>query len=95
MNVLPFRAVAFDLDDTLQLNDLYRAQADRKQNRLITALTIITAIFMPLTLIVGWYGMNFVYMPELASPYGYPAVIIGSLLIVFGGLFYFHRKNWL
>ena len=53
-------------DYTLQLNDLYRAQADRKQNRLITALTIITAIFMPLTLIVGWYGMNFVYMPELA-----------------------------
>ncbi|MBR2991612.1 MAG: hypothetical protein IKF51_09185 [Solobacterium sp.] len=82
-------------DYTMQLNDLYRAQSDRKQNRIMTALTVITAIFMPLTLIVGWYGMNFIYMPELTSPYGYPAVIVGSLLIVIVGLVYFHKKNWL
>ena len=78
-----------------QLNDLFVAMTDQKQNRIMTALTVITAIFMPLTLIVGWYGMNFVYMPELQSPYGYPAVILGSLLIVVGGLYYFHRKKWL
>ncbi len=82
-------------DYTSQLNDLYRAETDIKQNRIMTILTVISAIFMPLTVIVGWYGMNFVYMPELRSPYGYPAVILGSLAIVIGGLLYFRKKNWL
>lgn len=82
-------------DYTAQLNDLSRSQADLKMNRIMTALTVITAIFMPLTLIVGWYGMNFIFMPELASPLGYPAVIAVSLLIVVGGLLYFRKKKWL
>ena len=52
-------------DYTIQLNDLYQSQLDVKQNRIMTVLTVVTTIFMPLTLIVGWYGMNFKYMPEL------------------------------
>ena len=52
-------------DYTMQLRDLYKAQLDLKQNRIMTVLTVVTTIFMPLTLIVGWYGMNFHFMPEL------------------------------
>ena len=82
-------------DYTMQLSDLYQSQIDLKQNRIMTVLTVVTAIFMPLTLIVGWYGMNFTNMPELSSPYGYPAVIVLSILIVVGCLFFFRRKKWL
>ena len=56
---------------------------------------MVTTIFMPLTLIAGWYGMNFIYMPELRSVYGYPAVIIVSVLIVVLSLLFFKRKKWL
>ena len=82
-------------DYTVQVRDLYQTRLDVKQNRIMTILTIVTTVFMPLTLIVGWYGMNFRYMPELESPYGYPLVIILSLLIVFLSLWFFHKKKWL
>ena len=56
-------------------------------------LTVVTTIFMPLTLIVGWYGMNFKYMPELESKMGYPVVILLSILIVVGSLIFFKIKK--
>lgn len=80
-------------DYTIQLNDLYQSQLDVKQNRIMTVLTVVTTIFMPLTLIVGWYGMNFKYMPELESRLGYPIVIILSILIVAGSLTFFKKKK--
>ena len=61
----------------------------------MTVLTIVTTIFMPLTLIAGWYGMNFKYMPELESGWGYPITIIVSILIVLGSLLFFKKKKWL
>ena len=61
----------------------------------MTVLTVVTTIFMPLTLIVGWYGMNFRYMPELESAWGYPVVILVSALILIGSLLYFKKKKWL
>ena len=82
-------------DYTMQLSDLYQSQIDLKQNRIMTMLTVVTSIFLPLTLIAGWYGMNFIYMPELRSPYGYPAVIAVSVLIVVACLLFFKRKKWL
>ena len=82
-------------DYTVQLRDLYQSQLDVKQNRIMTVLTVVTTIFMPLTLIVGWYGMNFRYMPELNTKWGYPAVIVVSVLIVIGSLIYFKKKKWL
>lgn len=82
-------------DYTGQIRDLYQAQLDLKQNRIMTLLTIVATIFMPLTLIAGWYGMNFIYMPELNSPIAYPAVIAVSILIVIGSLIYFKHKKWL
>ena len=82
-------------DYTVQIRDLYQAQLGIRQNRIMTILTIVTTIFMPLTLIVGWYGMNFRYMPELDSPYAYPIVIAVCLLISIGSLMYFKYKKWL
>ncbi|MCR4647454.1 MAG: magnesium transporter CorA [Lachnospiraceae bacterium] len=83
------------LDYTSQIRDTYESRLGVKQNRIMTVLTVVTAIFMPLTLIVGWYGMNFKYMPELNSVFGYPAVIIVSVLIVVGSLIFFKLKKWL
>ncbi len=82
-------------DHTAQIRDIYKAHLDIKQNRIMTILTVVTTIFMPLTLIAGWYGMNFRYMPELDARWGYPAVIVVSLLIVLGSLWFFKKKKWL
>ena len=83
------------LDYTSQIRDDYEARIAEKQNHIMTVLTVVTSIFMPLTLIAGWYGMNFKYMPELASIYGYPVIIILSVLIAVISLIYFRRKKWL
>ena len=82
-------------DHTVQIRDLYHSEMEIKQNRIKTLLTVVTTIFMPLTLIVGWYGMNFRYMPELQSRWGYPVVIAVSLLIIVGSLLFFKKKKWL
>ena len=57
-----------------QLRDVYQAKIDIRQNKVMSILTIVTTIFMPLTLIVGWYGMN-VKMPEVGWSYSYPIII--------------------
>ena len=82
-------------DHTMQLRDLYHTQLEAKQNRIMTLLTVVTTIFMPLTLIAGWYGMNFRYMPELDKPWAYPAVIALSVLIAAGCLLFFKKKKWM
>lgn len=82
-------------DYTMQIRELYQSQLEVKQNRIMTVLTVITSIFMPLTLIAGWYGMNFRYMPELEFRYAYPVVIILSVLIVLISLIFFKKKKWL
>ena len=82
-------------EHTMQVRDLYNAQLDVRQNRIMTLLTIVTTIFLPLTLIAGWYGMNFIYMPELGWKLGYPAVIAVSVLIVISCLIFFKKKKWL
>ena len=78
-----------------QLRDLLQAQLEVRQNTIMTVLTVITSIFLPLTLIAGWYGMNFVHMPELNWAYGYPVVIIISAVIVALCLWWFKRKKWM
>ena len=82
-------------DYSIQVRDLYQSRLDVRQNRIMTVLTIVTTLFMPLTLIAGWYGMNFVYMPELGSRFGYPAVIILSILTVVISIAIFKKKKWL
>ena len=82
-------------DYTMQVRDLYNVQIDVRQNSTMTVLTVVTTIFMPLTLIAGWYGMNFRYMPELEWIWSYPIVILVSILIVIFCLVLFKKKKWL
>ena len=82
-------------DQAMQVRDLYKMHLDIKQSNIMTVLTVVTAIFAPLTLIVGWYGMNFVFMPELELPWAYPAVIAVCVLFAIGAVVYFKRKKWL
>lgn len=82
-------------DHTMQVRDLHHAQLEVRQNRIMTLLTVVTTIFMPLTLIAGWYGMNFRYMPELGWRLGYPAVIAVSIAVVIFCLILFKKKKWL
>ncbi len=82
-------------DYTMQLRDLYKAHIDIKQNRIMTVLTVVTTIFMPLTLIAGWYGMNFRFMPELEWKWSYPVVIGASIAIAAGSLLFYKKIKWL
>ena len=82
-------------DYTIQIRDMYKAHLDIKQNRIMTVLTVVTTIFMPLTLIAGWYGMNFIHMPELAWRWSYPVVILVCIFIVIASLWFFKKKKWL
>ena len=79
----------------LQLRELYQSQVDLQQNRVMSILTVVTTIFLPLTLIAGWYGMNFPGMPEFEWKYGYPAVIVISILIIVLEILYFKKKKML
>ena len=56
-------------------------------------LTVVTTVFMPLTLITGWYGMNFHSMPELDAPWAYPAVILVSLAILLAEVLFFSKEE--
>ena len=79
----------------MQLRDLVQSELEVRQNKIMTLLTVITSIFLPLTLIAGWYGMNFRYMPELEWKISYPIVILISILIVVVCLIWFKKKKWL
>jgi len=67
---------------TVQLRETHDAMLDYNLNNIMKLLTVITTVFLPLTLIVGWYGMNFTNMPELTWKYGYLGVILFSILVV-------------
>lgn len=82
-------------ESLVRLREAYQARLDLKMNGTMKLLTVITVIFLPLTLITGWYGMNFVNMPELASPYGYPAVIAVSVAVVILCIVIFKKKKLL
>ena len=79
----------------LQILEMYQARLDIGQNRIMTFLTIVTSIFMPLTLITGWYGMNFKEMPELGWKFGYPVCIIICIALLCAEIYYMHRNKWL
>lgn len=77
-----FHSQAQDLrEHCLQVWELFQAELDLRQNRIMKILTVVTTVFLPLTLVVGWYGMNF-SMPEIQWEYGYPMVIAVSILVV-------------
>jgi magnesium transporter len=75
--------------------DIYLSSISNRMNAVMKVLTIIATIFIPLTFIVGVYGMNFNYMPELEWKWGYLAVWIIIVIISVCMLIYFRRKKWL
>lgn len=75
--------------------DVHISILNQSANKVMQFLTVIATIFIPLTFFAGVYGMNFKYMPELHSPWGYPAFWGTILLLVAGMLFFFRRKKWI
>ena len=82
-------------DSIVHLRDAYQAYLDLKLNETMKLFTVLTAVFLPLTVIVGWYGMNFRNMPELTWKYGYFSVIVLSALVVGVLVAVFKRKKWM
>jgi magnesium transporter len=77
------------------LMEIYLSKISNKTNEIMKVLTIIANIFIPLTFIAGIYGMNFEYMPELNSPYGYPVILILMAMVGIAMLTYFRKKEWI
>jgi len=81
-------------DLTSSLLDIHINAMNTKMNEVMKVLTVISTIFMPLTFIVGVYGMNFDIMPELKWPFGYYGVWAFMIFLVIGMLIFFKRKKW-
>jgi magnesium transporter len=79
---------------TTGLMETYLSMMSNKMNEVMKVLTVIATIFIPLTFIVGIYGMNFKYLPELEWPWAYFAVWGVMIAVTLVMLFYFKRKNW-
>jgi magnesium transporter len=80
---------------TVGLVEVYLSSVNNRMNEVMKTLTVVATVFIPLTFIVGVYGMNFDVMPELRWPWGYAAVWGVMLAAVIGLLFWFHRRGWL
>jgi magnesium transporter len=76
-----------------QVREAYQAEIDIEQNQIMKIFTVITAVFLPLTLIVGWFGMN-LQMPEYKWAYGYPYAIALSVVVAILCIIYFKVKKW-
>lgn len=75
--------------------DIYLSSVSYRLNEIIKVLTIFSTIFMPLTFLVGVYGMNFRYQPELQYHWGYPILWVVMIGIVVTMLVYFRRRRWI
>ena len=75
--------------------DIYLSSISNRMNEIMKVLTIISTLFIPLTFMVGIYGMNFHFMPELQWRWSYPILWGIMLSVVVGMLYYFRRKKWL
>jgi len=75
--------------------DIYLSSMSNRMNEIMRVLTVMSTLFIPLTFIVGVYGMNFQHMPELASPFGYIGVWVVMIVVVLVMLAFFRRKKWL
>ena len=83
------------LEEVNNLLSIHLAMASHRTNEVMRVLTVFSAFFLPLTFIVGIYGMNFEHMPELHHPFGYGAVLL--VMVAVSGLIFvwFRRRGWL
>ncbi len=88
-----FQSVLNLRDSVTQVRESYEAEVDINLNSTMKVFTVVTTIFLPLTLIVGWYGMNF-SMPEYSWRYGYHFVIIISIIFIVAGVYFFKKNKW-
>jgi len=86
-------SLRFLQDYLSQIREAYQTQVDINLNSIMKLSTVITTIFLPLTLVAGWYGMNF-DMPEYHLSFGYPMVIVGSLVLSLLIIIYFKKHKW-
>jgi len=93
----------FSLVDSLEnyreslnnLQNIYFTLINHKMNQVVKTLTVMATLFIPLTFVVGIYGMNFEHMPELDWQWGYLTVWLGMAIIVIGMLIFFRRRKWI
>jgi magnesium transporter len=83
------------LDDVNNLLSIQLALASHRTNEVVRVLTVFSVFFLPLTFIVGVYGMNFQHMPELRERWGYPAVLLGMGAVTLAIYLWFRRRGWL
>lgn len=78
-----------------QVRDAFRNQMEVRRDKKMNILTVVDAMFTPVMVIAGWYGMNFVNMPELQYTYSYPVVICISILsVILVGWYLKGKKFW-
>ncbi|MFX1411375.1 MAG: CorA family divalent cation transporter, partial [Promethearchaeota archaeon] len=75
--------------------DMYLSSVSNRMNDIMKVLTIISTVFIPLSFLAGFYGMNFLYMPELSQPIAYPILIIIMVAIALVMLYFFKKKKWI
>lgn len=88
-----FESVLNLRDSVTQLRESYEAEVDINLNKTMKVFTVVTTIFLPLTLIAGWYGMNF-NMPEYGWKYGYHFVSLISIVFIVAGIYFFKKNKW-
>ncbi len=88
-----FHSVLNLRDYVTQVRESYQAEMDLRLNNIMKIFTVITAVFLPLTLLVGWYGMN-LKMPEYNWTFGYPFVAGLSIVILATCVIFFLRNKW-
>ncbi|UOK41574.1 MULTISPECIES: magnesium/cobalt transporter CorA [Flavobacterium] len=86
--------IDYDLNSLDSASHFHFSAQSQRMNEIMKTLTVVSVVFIPLTFIVGVYGMNFDYMPELRQQNGYFLVLGFMFLVVVGMVFYFKKKRW-
>ena len=82
-------------ESVMQLREAYQSQVDIDANLMMRLFTVVSTIFLPLTVLTGWYGMNFKFMPELSWKYGYLLVFLAAVIVTIGIIWLCKRKKYL
>lgn len=87
--------VTFLKDNLVEVREAYDSYMDLSMNSIMKFFTVVTTVFMPLTLMTGWYGMNFEHMPEISYQYAYPVFGVVSIVVLISCLCIFKKKKYI